>query len=74
MTERKTRRLSAEAIQFLLDGRNPSEIIKSDRVLFNAVMDIIINDPPKKMAVTDPNAYRRLREQVTRLRIQGWGI
>ena len=69
-----TRRVNAEAINFLLEGRNPAEIIKTDRVLFDAVMDIIVNDPPRKMAVTDPNAYRRLRDRITQLRIQGWGI
>ena len=74
MKRKPERRLDAEAMTFIAGGGNPASLIHGDRDLFSAVLRLIENDPPKRMAITDPAMYRALRRRITELRIQGWGI
>lgn len=61
------------AIEFLLSGRMPGELLAERRVdEAEAIIEYIHNGPPESMAMTDPSLFVRLRDAATKLLIAGW--
>jgi hypothetical protein len=62
-----------KVVDFLLSERMPGELIaQRDEALFAQVMQVIHDDIPPSMAITDPVLYRQLRNRITELRIAGY--
>lgn len=63
-----------ELINFLLSGRDPAELVKEKNVvLLHDLIHYIRNGLPEhEMALHDPVLFKKLRDRITELIIQGW--
>ena len=65
------------AIQFLLSGESPAALVAGsgfEEEEADAVIRYIRDDVPDDLAMTDPFLYRALRDRVTQLKLDGYGL
>ena len=59
--------------EFILSGKHPGHLLcerKQEKALL--IKEYIHTGPPEELAMTDPVAFSRLRNAITKLILNGW--